>query len=673
MTTKPTLWGKSITISTNTTANSSSIAALSDGRFAVVYHSNPDPGYSEFNVEGRVVDASGARVGRDILSSTSAGTTSDRYTPEAVQLDNGVLATTFVRQFAASTDFDPALALNSPPDFTSGDTSSTLLDGSGISDPVLFETVRIQGGFATLYGRSPTTGNSELLFRRFNQEGNQVGVTVDVDPSAEPQSAGDFDVLSNGSFVVTWATFSSTTLTSTLWLRIFNANGDATTGRFSFTGTTNSTVPQVAALRDGGFAAVWQDSSDGGIYHQRFDDRGFTEGARQFTPASFSILPRVTALSDGGYIIGWTDFTGTEGDGSAEGAISLQRYSAAGVRIGSALVIDPPGDQNLEDIQELADGRVVITYTGETGDSTNVIRLRAQIIDPRENRIEGTSNDDVILAREDDSVIDGFEGDDTITGRSGDDVLNGGAGVDVLAGGGGDDELRGGPGNDRLTGGSGEDALFGGSGNDRLDGGSAADVLSGGSGTDTATYASAAKGVTADLQARSGNAGDARGDSYSSIESLSGSAFKDTLRGNAGANTLAGGAGNDQLSGRGGNDTLNGGLGADSMTGGAGADRFVFNQALVSVDRITDFDAEFDQIRLDNAVFRGLDEGRLAASAFRANATGLAADASDRILYEIDTGKLFFDLDGTGSSERRIHFATLTNEDRVAAADFWVI
>jgi Ca2+-binding RTX toxin-like protein len=57
--------------------------------------------------------------------------------------------------------------------------------------------------------------------------------------------------------------------------------------------------------------------------------------------------------------------------------------------------------------------------------------------------------------------------------------------------------------------------------------------------------------------------GDAVGDTFVSIENLSGSIFDDRLAGDAGNNYIAGGAGNDVLYGDIGSDVLNGGDGND--------------------------------------------------------------------------------------------------------------
>ncbi len=164
----------------------------------------------------------------------------------------------------------------------------------------------------------------------------------------------------------------------------------------------------------------------------------------------------------------------------------------------------------------------------------------------------------------------------TLNGTSGNNTLNGAALNDIISGLGGADTLNGYAGADSLDGGSGNDKLYGGDGDDLLIGGSGGDRLDGGAGTDTASYATATAAVTANLGSTSSNRGDASGDSYVSIENLTGSDYADTLTGNSSANKLAGGLGADKLTGGGGNDTLIGGAGSDTIDGGTGADTALF-------------------------------------------------------------------------------------------------
>nr|WP_237684287.1 calcium-binding protein [Pseudaminobacter soli] len=138
------------------------------------------------------------------------------------------------------------------------------------------------------------------------------------------------------------------------------------------------------------------------------------------------------------------------------------------------------------------------------------------------------------------------------------------------------------------------------------------------------------------------------------------------LTGNEFAQKIVGNAGANIINGKGGSDTL---------TGLGGKDIFRFDTALGpgNIDKITDFSVVDDTIQLENAIFRALTAtGTLAAAAFRANTTGRAGDASDRIIYEADTGKLFYDADGAGAAAG-VHFATLTANLSLTNADFVVI
>ena len=79
-----------------------------------------------------------------------------------------------------------------------------------------------------------------------------------------------------------------------------------------------------------------------------------------------------------------------------------------------------------------------------------------------------------------------------------------------------------------------------------------------------------------------------------------------------------------------------------------------------------------DTIWLEDSVFAGLGLGALGAAAFVANTSGQATTAAHRLIYESDTGALFFDEDGTGATAR-IQFATLGTGLALTAADFLVI
>src|SRR5215510_13214583 len=183
----------------------------------------------------------------------------------------------------------------------------------------------------------------------------------------------------------------------------------------------------------------------------------------------------------------------------------------------------------------------------------------------------GTNGGDVLQGTETWDEIWGFGDNDTIFGYGGGDNLVGGAGNDYVDGGEDADSVYGGDGDDTLKGGGGADYLDGGNNDDLLIGGNGADTLNGGSGEDTASYFDSGTGVLVALTDR-GQGGTAQGDTFFSIENLTGSSYNDTLIGDGGRNVLNGGGGYDTLWGDGSTDVLLGGDGDDWLSGGEGDD-----------------------------------------------------------------------------------------------------
>ena len=182
-----------------------------------------------------------------------------------------------------------------------------------------------------------------------------------------------------------------------------------------------------------------------------------------------------------------------------------------------------------------------------------------------------------------DDIINGFGGDDFITGFYGDDIIDGGEGSDFINGGYGNDKLIGGAGNDGLIGFNGADDIDGGAGDDQLYGDDGADILHGGTGNDTSWYYYSPIGVTVNLATGGSSGGHADGDTFFSIENLSGSFSNDVLTGDFQNNILSGDQGSDALTGGGGDDTLRG----DSFFGPAGFDAAVYEGVTLSDLAIT--------------------------------------------------------------------------------------
>jgi serralysin len=216
-------------------------------------------------------------------------------------------------------------------------------------------------------------------------------------------------------------------------------------------------------------------------------------------------------------------------------------------------------------------------------------------------------------------------------GGAGNDTLTGNAVANSLNGGAGNDTLNGGTGSDTLNGGIGQDTIILGNGLagdiDQINGGVERDLLDMSAVSNGAVWIDFGYNVISGPNTATGTnlftaAGDAR---VVQMESMTGTAFNDTLRGDAGSNLIDGGAGddtllsyspydtvtpysslgdvmlggigndllfsgtgNDYLDGGTGNDTLEVGGGTDTVVTGTGND-IVFFSPNNGTDTVTDF------------------------------------------------------------------------------------
>ncbi len=234
-------------------------------------------------------------------------------------------------------------------------------------------------------------------------------------------------------------------------------------------------------------------------------------------------------------------------------------------------------------------------------------------------------------------VGDTYTSIENVIGGAGDDYIAGDHANNRYEGGAGNDTLQGRWGEDTLIGGGGDDRLFGGGDDDLLQGGAGADAFFGGDGTDFVSYDGSAR-VDISLKDNTASSNDAVGDSFDSIESVSGGYGDDYIVGDTGENSLIGNGGNDSLYGWTGNDYLLGNAGNDRLFGGAGndviaggtgndtlygngdADFFIFNDDY-GTDAIKDFENGSDIVSL-GAVTNIVDYADLTANHLTYNGAG---------------------------------------------------
>lgn len=341
-------------------------------------------------------------------------------------------------------------------------------------------------------------------------------------------------------------------------------------------------------------------------------------------------------------------------------------------------VVDDVGDMVVEAVNGGTD-RVISSIGFSLARLGNVEHLRLS----GSASIDATGNS---LA----NVLEGNTGSNTLRGNSGNDTLNGAAGSDKLYGGSGADALTGGTGQDIFV----FDTALGAAHIDRITDFSGADDTIW---LDDAVFTKA--GRIGDLKASAFHIGSKAhdGDDRIIYDKAAGKLFYDADGSGSGAavqfatigknlaltandfdvvtamNVLRGGTGPDTLTAGSGNDRIYGNLGSDTLTGGAGKDTFVFDTkpSSTNIDTIKDFSVADDTIWLDNAVFNKAGAvGDLKTEAFCVGTK--AKDASDRVIYDKATGKLWYDADGNGKSAA-IQIALLTKNLSLTASDFDII
>jgi Ca2+-binding RTX toxin-like protein len=627
-------WGEEFLVN-STTARSqsgSSITALGDGRFIVIWHdySNTGDDQSYSAVRAQIFNADGSPSGDEFVVNT---TTENSQMPGAVTtLPDGRFVVVWEHNTGDYSVFYEVVAQIFNPDGTKAGpemlVNTTWYDAQ--RDPKV--ATLTDGGFVVTWTSTDVGSEGGLNVRGqiFNGDGTPRGSEFLVDTTSGAQENAEVIGLADGRFVVIWQdTSASGGDTSGYAVRgqVFNADGTTSGGEFLVnTGVEGyQFYPAVTALADGGFAVTWWDyganSVDGtDVRVQVYNTDGTPRGAEILVNTTSASMPSITTLADGRFVVVWHD-----------GGIRAQVFNPDGTKSGGEIAVSTTeaGLQWESAVTALPDGRFAVSWTDGSGspDDPDDYAIRAQIIDPRgsavtfdgtaageqyagtifDDALNGAAGADVLFGAAGNDVIDGGEGDDAIDGGNGADNLRGGAGRDTasyanastgvtvsLAAGAGtggeaagdvlieienltgssfDDSLTGDGGDNVLSGAAGADVLAGLAGDDELSGGEGADALDGGAGNDIASYAASTAGVTVNLATGTGTNGDAAGDTLAGIENLSGSAFNDTLSGDGNANAVAGNGGNDQLDGAAGDDTLDGGEGDDLLTGGSGADR----------------------------------------------------------------------------------------------------
>lgn len=323
-------------------------------------------------------------------------------------------------------------------------------------------------------------------------------------------------------------------------------------------------------------------------------------------------------------------------------------------------------------------------------DSFTITVSDAKLTDTKSLYINITQQD--ITESNGDDVLQGTLGKDKFNGLAGNDSIDGGVGADTLIGGLGADTLIGGLGADSLIGGSGDDVYFVDNAGDKV-----IEKVGVDEGDDTVkSTISYNLGPNLENLTLLGDVKiNAKGNSLSNLlignaqaNKISGGSGNDTISSGAGNDTVLGGVGDDSIFGENGDDTLTGdagndlivgGDGKDVLKGGAGSDIFWFDatpNATTNVDTLTDFVSGTDKLHFSLAVLPELSSTgnfTINDARFISNTTGFAEAPENRFVYNSNTGTLYYDADGSGSSALPVALELLGAHKFLSATDIIVV
>ncbi|MBX3575820.1 MAG: calcium-binding protein [Rhizobiaceae bacterium] len=567
----------------------SNVIGLSNGGYAVVYDS-----YALFDRVPRLEIYSAPTDTTPItVNVTNGGTTDMVGEPVITELTNGTIAVTW-KEGPAGANKIVTTTVNA----TTGVVVAREIITGDHPDNADPEVVAVEGGrFAVV----TDTGNGVNVFT-FASDGSSP-TAVFFAGTADPAVAR----LSDGRFVVTYTTGSGVSAT------LFNANGTA--GTTTNVNDAGLSTPQVAALKNGGFALVLKDPDLGGqpgISLKLFNDAGTllqTVRVDNDTSSLEDYDPEIAVLDNGFIVVTYTIQRSPTDTGVLTRIFDANGDEVPVAVFGNNVPLDDTGlnDEGQSSVAALRSGQFVATWTDSgaptdtsgTGISATVRELvRTQIADNSNNFLQGDELRDRIFGGAELDFFFSSKGRDEQYGLGGDDIFR------ISA-----EDVEAGQVYDGGIGGFDEFVVL-------LYNASVADLTTSsvvnmeqlaligqtGSGQAVVRITEAQMRqfgeIVFDLSSTGasseGQVVEVRLGTATSLN-LSGTIIKSAgpnalfrIFGDSSAETITGSSIRDLIDAGAGNDTLNGGAGADTLRGGLGNDTYVLGAEASGIDAVQD-------------------------------------------------------------------------------------
>lgn len=355
------------------------IAALADGGYAVTWSEYDADGHTDIFLQQ--FDSAGNRVADDRLFDTE--TLSD-MAPHITALNDGGYV---VSWHGITTDEQSADIFFQQFDSAGNRVADSRLHGmDGQNDYGEQTTALNDGGYVVAWRGYTTDENSgDIFVRQFDASGNQVaedrlhGVEGSYNEDTELQIV----TLSDGGYSMSWQGGNSDGQGYDIFVQRFDPQGNRTgdlTRLQGQNGDLDDTKVQIAALKDGGSAVVWQgetsDAEGTDIFVQHFDMAGqpTTSTRLQGVSGQDDASAQITALNDGGYVVSWVG--GNRDTGGAD--IFVQEFDNLGNKVGD--IVSLQGNPGVIDIRPQitahGDSGYIVTWDGESSQGWDVFVQR---------------------------------------------------------------------------------------------------------------------------------------------------------------------------------------------------------------------------------------------------------------------------------------------------------
>ncbi|QBE62422.1 beta strand repeat-containing protein [Pseudoduganella lutea] len=236
------------------------------------------------------------------------------------------------------------------------------------------------GGWVAVY-QSATANGWDVALQRFNADGSMNGTEV-VLGRAGDQLAPAVTATVDGGFAVTWHAAGADGTTDVRVAR-FGWDGEAQADVIVNTTVAGNQAGAAIAEQDNGYMVAWQSTngSSHGVLVQQFRWDGEAIGA-EVKLASTGVVSSVgiaTLYGAEATVVAGTVVTWIQDDGmaaTADDAVMVQRFDAAGKPVGTPITVASNGYQHEATVTGLRDGGFIVVWDSVATDGTTMVMGR---------------------------------------------------------------------------------------------------------------------------------------------------------------------------------------------------------------------------------------------------------------------------------------------------------